>query len=61
MNPILGNRGIKPDMIFVCQDCEEEFTGQEVLDDTVRLHFVESGKDIFRCECCQEDYDDKDY
>jgi hypothetical protein len=53
---LLGTKGITKDMIFVCCDCEEKFTGQQILNDEVRLYFA--GNKVFRCDCCQDDVDE---
>jgi hypothetical protein len=61
--PILSGKGLDPKREFTCTDCGEKFTGQNVIDDTVRLHFVQVSSDknrnVFRCECCQEDHEEK--
>jgi hypothetical protein len=58
--PILGTRGVKSNMEFVCCDCGEKYTGQQVLDGAVYLHVVHADRDepiksTFRCELCQEE------
>lgn len=60
---ILSKRGVKPEMQFTCCDCEDKITGQQVIDDHCRLHIVTANREkpelsTFRCECCQEDYED---
>jgi hypothetical protein len=61
---ILSARGVKPDMLFSCCDCGEKFTGQQVIDDQVELTIVsvnkaEPIKSVFRCECCQDDVEER--
>jgi hypothetical protein len=61
---VLGRRGVKPDMEFVCCDCDEKFTGQQVIGNSVTLHIVKVNKEEplksqFRCECCQDDHHEK--
>ena len=62
---ILGSQGVKPDMRFTCCDCDDTFTGQDVIDRNVDLHIVavnkaDPQKSTFRCELCQEDVDERE-
>lgn len=58
---ILSSRGVKPDMKFVCCDCSETFTGEQVINNQVELYVVKANreepiKSTFRCECCQDEH-----
>ena len=51
-------------MQFVCVDCKDVITGQAVLEGEY-LYIVKRNKEnpadsTFRCECCQDDVDDRD-
>ncbi len=59
----LSGKGVKPEMVFKCCDCGHEYTGQEVIDGSIRLTIVKVNKEdpvnsTFRCECCQDDVDE---
>lgn len=59
---ILSRRGVRPEMEFACCECGDKYTGQEVLDGE-RLHVVRVDREkpersLFRCECCQDDWED---
>ena len=60
---ILSKQGVTQDMKFVCCDCGDTVTGQQVIDGE-GLHIVSINKEnrmnsTFRCEICHEDrYDD---
>lgn len=61
---ILGKSGVTPEMKFVCVDCKDVITGQAVLEGEY-LYVVKRNKEnaaasTFRCECCQDDVDDRD-
>jgi hypothetical protein len=61
---ILGKTGVKPGMEFTCSDCREKISGQRVLDGEY-LYIVtldRSNVDLstFRCECCQDDHEDRE-
>jgi len=62
---ILSKKGVKPEMEFKCNDCNDTVTGQEVIDGTylyiVERNTVDPMLSAFRCECCQDDHDDQDY
>ena len=51
-------------MEFQCVDCRDITTGREVLDGTY-LYIVEGyprdpKKSVWRCECCQDDLEDRE-
>ena len=61
---ILAKQGVTPEMVFKCVDCKDAITGQAVLDGEY-LYIVKRNKEnpadsTFRCECCQDDVDDRD-
>lgn len=61
---ILGKQGVTPEMEFQCVDCRDITTGREVLDGTY-LYIVEGyprdpKKSVWRCECCQDDLEDRE-
>ena len=59
---ILSGKGLDPKMVFTCCDCGTKITGQEIIKDSFRLHIVSRGNgkaQIFRCECCQEDFEEQ--
>lgn len=64
MNTILSSRGVTPEMQFVCSDCREVTTGQEIIDGEriyiVKANLVDLHRSIWRCQCCQDDVDDLD-
>jgi hypothetical protein len=50
-------------MRFVCCDCTEIISGQRVIEGEY-LHIVAANrnqpeKSVFRCECCQDDWEEK--
>lgn len=64
MSAILSPRGVTPDMKFPCVDCSQITGGDEVIVDGARLYIVEENraepiKSTFRCECCQDDYEER--
>ena len=51
-------------MKFKCHTCGDTVTGKEVLDGTY-LYIVKANKEkpensSFRCECCQDDFEDQE-
>ena len=63
-SPILSKKGITPEMQFSCLDCNEQFSGQDILDGTeVHLVFKDTQnplKSLLRCELCQEELEDRE-
>ena len=64
MPPILGRRGVDPLMRFPCCDCRDVTTGEDVIEGA-HVHVVKRdardlGSSIWRCECCQEDLEDRE-
>ena len=60
---ILSSKGVRPEMKFVCCDCTEIIAGQRVIEGE-HLHIVAANrnqpeKSVFRCECCQDDWEEK--
>jgi hypothetical protein len=60
---ILSSKGVKPEMKFVCCDCTEIISGQQVIEGE-RLHIVMANRNepetfVFRCECCHDDWEEK--
>ena len=62
MSTIISSRGVTPEMQFVCSDCGEVTTGQEVIDGEriyiVKANLVDLHRSIWRCANCQDDVDD---
>ena len=62
MSTILSKSGVTPGMEFVCSDCGEVTTGQEVIDGAyvyiVRKNLDDLHRSIWRCANCQDDVDD---
>jgi len=62
MNAILSSRGVTVGMEFVCSECGEVTTGQEVIDGAyvyiVRKNLDDLQKSIWRCANCQDDLED---
>ena len=61
---ILGKKGVTSDMEFICSDCNERIHGGRILEGEY-LYIVERNpsnpaQSRFRCECCQDDFDDKE-
>jgi hypothetical protein len=61
---ILGKQGVTPAMLFKCVDCQDIITGQAVLEGEY-LYIVKRDKEkptasTFRCECCQDDVEDRE-
>ena len=59
---ILSRSGVLPDMEFKCCGCNDTITGKQVLDGEY-LYIVQANREhpeasVFRCECCQDEYDD---
>jgi hypothetical protein len=50
-------------MKFVCCDCTEIISGQRIIEGEhlhiVAANRVEPEKSEFRCECCQDDWEEK--
>ena len=64
MLPILGTRGVDPSMQFPCCDCGDVTTGEAVLQGAY-VHVVlrcahDLANSLWRCECCQEDLEDRE-
>ena len=60
---ILSSKGVRPEMKFVCCDCTEIISGQRIIEGE-HLHIVAANrnqpeKSVFRCECCQDDWEEK--
>ena len=60
---ILSKAGVKSEMKFRCCDCGDTTTGQQVIEGEY-LHIVQANREIpeasvFRCECCQDDYEER--
>lgn len=60
---ILSSRGVKPEMKFRCCDCGDTITGEQVIDGE-HLTIVQANREVpeastFRCECCQDDYEER--
>ena len=60
---ILSKAGVKPDMAFRCCDCNDAITGQQVIDGEY-LHIVHVNREhpeasVIRCECCQDDWEER--
>lgn len=60
---ILAKTGVTPDMTFKCRDCQAITTGEAVLNGEY-LYIVKKDTNnpalsVFRCECCQDDWEDK--
>lgn len=62
MNAILSSRGVTAGMEFVCSECGEVTTGQEVIDGAyvyiVRKNLDDLQKSIWRCANCNDDLED---
>jgi len=62
MSIILSSRGVTPEMQFVCSDCGEATTGQEVIDGAyvyiVRKNLDDLHRSIFRCANCMDDFEE---
>lgn len=61
---ILGKKGVTPEMEFKCKDCGDVATGQDVLNGEY-LYIAHTNREdpirsLFRCECCQDDHDDRE-
>ena len=64
MPPVLGMKGVTAHMRFPCCDCGDVTTGEEVLSGA-HVHVVTSDardpeKSVWRCECCEEDLEDRE-
>ncbi len=62
---ILAKSGVTSEMSFRCCDCGDTITGQQVIDGEY-LHIVAANQEIpeasvFRCECCQDDYEESQH
>ena len=62
MNAILSSRGVTAGMEFVCSECGEVTTGQEVIEGAyvyiVRKNLDDLHKSIWRCASCNDDLED---
>jgi len=62
--PILGRRGVDPLTRFPCCDCGDVTTGEEVIQGAylyvVKADAEDPLKSIWRCECCQEELEDRE-
>jgi hypothetical protein len=62
MNAILSSRGVTAGMEFICSECDEVTTGQEVIDGAyvyiVRKNLDDLTRSLFRCANCQDDLED---
>ena len=61
---ILGKKGVTADMEFICNDCNEKIHGGRILEGEY-LYIIEKNpryphKSTYRCECCQDDVDDRE-
>jgi hypothetical protein len=61
--PILSKQGVTAEMQFKCTDCQDTISGQAVIDGEY-LYIVQADRvspmnSAFRCECCQDDMDDR--
>ena len=59
---ILSRAGVQPGMTFKCCDCGDTITGKQVIEGEY-LHIVQADREcpeasIFRCECCQDEYEE---
>ncbi len=60
---ILSKSGVKPEIKFRCCDCGDLIAGQQVIEGEY-LHIVAANREnpeasVFRCECCQDDYEER--
>jgi len=60
---ILSKAGVIPEMSFRCCECDDTITGQHVIDGEY-LYIVAANREIpeasiFRCECCQEEWEER--
>lgn len=60
MGAILSAKGVKPTDMFTCPDCENTYTGQEVINRDIDLFIVKADRSnpsnsVFRCHLCQEE------
>ena len=64
MPPILGTRGVEPSMLFLCCDCGDVTNGEDVIQGAyvhvVKRNVHDLGNSVWRCECCQEDLEDRE-
>ena len=61
---ILSKNGVLPEMEFKCTDCGDITTGLDIANGTY-LYIIQRNKEnpeksLWRCECCQDDRDDRD-
>ncbi len=59
---ILSKSGVVPAMTFQCCDCGDLITGRQIIEGEY-LHIVAANREhpeasVFRCECCQDDYEE---
>lgn len=64
MASILSKAGVKPEMSFRCCDCGDSIVGQQVIEGEY-LYIVKANREtpeasVFRCECCQDDYEERE-
>jgi len=60
---ILSKTGVRSEMSFRCCVCGDRITGQQVLDGEY-LYIVAVNREHpeasdFRCECCQDEYEER--
>jgi hypothetical protein len=64
MPPILSRKVVTPEMRFLCCDCGDATTGEEVINGAYVHVVMRDARDlersVWRCECCQEDLDDRE-
>ena len=62
--PILSKQGVTAEMRFKCSDCNDTISGQAVIDGEylyiIKANHENPANSTFRCECCQDDLDDRD-
>jgi hypothetical protein len=60
MAAILSPKGVKPEQVFVCCDCDSEYNGNDVISRDIDLYIVKADRSnpansVFRCHLCQEE------
>jgi predicted RNA-binding Zn-ribbon protein involved in translation (DUF1610 family) len=60
MAAILSSKGVKPDQVFHCPDCDTDYSGAEIINRDIDLFIVRADKSnphnsVFRCHLCQEE------
>ena len=62
---ILSKRGVSAGMKFACCECSAVFTGEQILRGEtlyiVRVMRTNPSASIFRCECCQEEWEERQF